>query len=54
MAIQEMNWHVLVVAVYNLIVLAGTTALVVLLDWSPWWYVFSYLFLLDFRGGEDE
>jgi hypothetical protein len=53
MAIQKMNRFVTVIAIYNLVLLAGTTALVVLLDWSPWWYAFSYLFLMDFRGHDD-
>jgi hypothetical protein len=47
-----MNWNILVIAIYNLLLLIGTTYLIVMLDWSVWWYAFTYLFLLDLKQEE--
>lgn len=38
---------------YNLILLTGTTYLIVMLDWSVWWYAFTYLFLMNFGDNND-
>jgi hypothetical protein len=53
MVIQEMNPIVLLVVIYNLVLLIGTTYLIVFYDWSVLWYIFTYLFLLDLRGHDD-
>lgn len=32
---------------YNLILIAGTVYLVVELDWSPWWFLLTILFMAN-------
>lgn len=38
----------LIVAIYNLILVAGTAYLVALHDWSPWWFLLTVLLLANY------
>jgi hypothetical protein len=49
---NKMNYNVLAIAIYNLLLLIGTTYLIVMLDWSVLWYVFTYFFLLELHHEE--
>ena len=51
--VQKTNLNSILLAIYNLIVLTGTTYLIVMLDWSPWWFAFTYLLLMDFNIRDD-
>lgn len=53
-----MNFNLLIVVIYNLLVLVAASWLIVDQGWSPWWYGVTYFFLLDVdkakRVDEDE
>jgi hypothetical protein len=38
---------ILLVMLYNLTILGGTTYLIAYLDWSPWWYLLAVLLLVS-------
>lgn len=42
-----MNFNLLIVVIYNLLVLVAASWLIVDQGWSPWWYGATYFFLLD-------
>jgi hypothetical protein len=43
---------IIAVLIYNLCVLAGTAYLVALHDWSPWWFLFALMILLQWERKE--
>jgi hypothetical protein len=38
---------IFLILAYNLTILVGTTYLVAERDWSPWWFLFSVLLLVN-------
>ena len=38
-----MNKNLVVVCIYNLCLLSGTAYLVQWHDWSPWWFVLTFI-----------
>jgi hypothetical protein len=42
-----MNLNVVVIAIYNLCLIAGTAWLVAVHDWSPWWFLLTLGLMLN-------
>ena len=40
---------ILIIALYNLTLIAGTAYLVALHDWSPWWFALTVLLLANYK-----
>lgn len=45
---------IIIVAVYNLSLLAGTAYMVQMWDWSPWWFLLTVLLLGNYKGKNSE
>ena len=46
----SINMNVVAILIYNLLILAGVSYLVAVLDWSVWTYLFAMFFALDYEG----
>jgi hypothetical protein len=44
----------LAVVLYNLALVAGTAYLVAIFDWSPWWFVLTFLLLMNYGKKDNE
>jgi hypothetical protein len=49
-----MNPNVVVIAIYNLCLMAGTAWLVAVYDWSPWWFLLILGLLLNQAKTDDK
>lgn len=47
---MNINMNVIAILIYNLLILAGVSYLVAVLDWSVWTYLFAMFFALDYEG----
>jgi hypothetical protein len=45
--------EVLIIAIYNLFLVGGTAYLVALYDWSPWWFILTFLLLANTRSNNE-
>mgnify|MGYP001408551679 CR=1 FL=1 len=43
----------LLVALYNLMILAGTAYLVQVYEWSAWWFMLAVLLLVSYKSKEE-
>jgi hypothetical protein len=51
---MNINMNVIAILIYNLLILAGVSYLVAVLDWSVWTYLFAMFFALDYEGVREQ
>jgi hypothetical protein len=41
------------VIIYNFLIVAGTAYLVAIYEWSPWWFLLTFMLMMGFKDKKD-